>query len=333
MPFGVWQKGARFERLFVLAILLWLVATTTAISAPLIEEQQRLNFGKLAITDNTSISQLSVHPTGLNINIQGYFVKMSSGSPGSYQFSGFPAFTTLTVSLLNTAMLSANDIGFSELLSVDNYDFGTLVTDDQGEAELSLGARLNSSGNSGSYADAIYSGNATLRVDYWQPDVPGYVFNTQLIDFEAELSSTLAITEEQQLSFGTLFASTSNTAQAVLTLSPSGSHNINVPDDTRLVSISQPSQGIIRVSGAAANYGLTITLQAGAVQLVHVTNPSAPHFILSALLSSPSGTGTTDANGELLIKIGGTLKTELTASPEIYPSGQYKGTYQLTVSY
>jgi hypothetical protein len=333
MPLVVWLRGARFRRPFILPVLLWLATITSAVSAPLIEEQQRLNFGRLAIADNTIISRFTYPRTGLNINIQGHFVLISSGSPGRYYFSGFPAYTTLNVSLNNTT-LTANGSGIPEPLSVDNYDFGTLVTDAQGEAELSLGARLSTSGNGGSYGDAPYSGSTVLRVDYWQPDAKDYVFNIQAIDLEAELSSTLAINEVQQLSFGTLYASSSNTEQAVLTLSPTGSYSISEPGNSRLVSITRPSQGIIRVSGAASYYGLTITPQAGDVLLEHTTNPgSAPHFLLSALLTSPSVTGTTDANGELLIKIGGTLKTELTAAPEVYPSGQYQGTYQLTVSY
>jgi hypothetical protein len=333
VPLVVWHKGVRLKRPFILVVLLWVAATTAAVSAPLIEEQQRLNFGRLAIGDNTTISRFTYPRTGLNINILGHFVLISSGSPGRYHFSGFPAYTTLNVSLNNTS-LTANGSGIPEPLSVDNYDFGTLVTDALGQAELMLGARLSTSGNGGSYGDAPYSGSTVLRVDYWQPDVKAYVTNTQAIDLEAELSSTLAIDEVQQLNFGTLYASSSNTVQAVLTLSPSGSYSLSEPGNSRLVSIIRPSQGIMRVSGAAPYYGLTITPQAGDVLLEHTTNPgSAPHFILSALQTSPNGTGTTDVNGELLIKIGGTLKTELTAAPEVYPSGQYQGTYQLTVSY
>ncbi len=318
---------------FFLVILLSVVATTTAVSQPLIEEQQRLNFGTLAITANSSVSRFTYPRTGSNLNIEGQFVLISNGLPGRYRFSGFPANTTLSVSL-NTTILTAVGPGISEPLNVDNYDFATLITDALGEAELSLGARLNTTGNGGSYADALFSGTTVLRVDYYQPDVAGLVFNTKTIDLEAEQHSTLTISQEQQLNFGSLFARSSNISQAVLALSPSGSYTISEPGNSRLVSLVKPSQGVLLVSGAAPNYSLTITPQAGDVLLEHTTNPgSAPHFILSDLLTLPGGIGTTDANGELLIKIGGTLKTELTASSEVYPSGQYEGTYQITVSY
>lgn len=320
-------------RSFFVIILFWVISTNTAVSAPLIEELQRLNFGTLAISSNTSVSRFTFPKTGSNLNIQGQFVLINNGLPGRYSFSGFPANTTLSVSL-NTTTLTAVGLGISEALTVDNFDFGTLTTDALGEAELSLGARINTTGNSASYADALYSGTTTLRVDYFQPDVGGLVFNTKTIDLETEMRSTLAIDQEQQLNFGTLFARSSNTVQAVLTLSPTGSYTISEPGNSRLVSIENPKQGVLRVSGAAPNYILTVTPQAGDVLLEHTSNPgSAPHFILSDLLTLPDGVGTTDANGELLIKVGGTLKTELTASPEIYPSGQYEGTYEITVSY
>lgn len=312
---------------------IWMVTTTVAISQPLIEEEQRLNFGVLAVSSNASTSRFTYPSTGSNLSIEGQFVLIASGAPGRYRFTGFPAYTTLSVSL-GTTTLTAGGTGIPEPLTVDNYDFVDLNTDAQGEAELLLGARLGTTGNGGSYVDAPYVGTAVLRVDYWQPEVSGYVFNTKSIDIESELSSTLTIDEEQQLNFGTLFARSSTTEQAVLILSPSGSYTISEPGNTRLVSLAKPDEGVFRVSGAAPNYRLNITPQVADVLLEHTVTPgSAPHLILSDLITSPDGTGISDASGDLLISIGGTLKTELTASPEVYPSGQYEGTYQLTVSY
>jgi hypothetical protein len=327
------RKGVRLKHLLFLTILCWLATTTTAVAQPLIEEQQPLNFGTLAIASNSPVSRFTYPRTGTNINIEGQFALIASGSPGLYRFTGFPAYTPLSVSLNNTTLTPSGG-GFFEPLTVDNYDFAELTTDAQGEAELSLGARLNTTGNGISYVDAPYSSTTVLRVDYWQPDVRAFVFNTKTIDLETELRSTLTINQEQQLNFGTLFAHSSNTNQAVLTLSPSGSYTISEPGNSRLISLAKPDQGVLRVSGAAPNYNLTITPQVADVLLEHTQSPgSAPHFILSNLVTSPDGTVMTGANGELVIKIGGTLKTELTVSPTIYPSGEYEGTYQLTVSY
>lgn len=327
------QQGLRQICCFWAGILSLVAATTAVLAQPLIEEQQRLSFGTLAITSNLSVSRFTYPRTGVNTSIDGQFVSIATGSPGSYLFTGFPAYTSLSVTL-NTSTLAATGNGISELLSVDNYDFTELTTDAQGEAELALGARLNSSGNGGSYFDAPYSGSTVLRVDYWQPDVNAFVFNSKIIDMEVELRSTLTIEEEQQLSFGTLFARSSATDQATLTLLPSGSYSIAEPGDSRLVSLVKPNLGVVRVSGAAPNYSLQVTPQATDVLLQHTVSPgSSPHIILSTLVTSPNQNGTADTNGELLIKIGGTLKTELTALPVVYPAGNYEGTYQLTVSY
>lgn len=323
----------RLKRVGIWFALLCTAWTTTALAQPLIEEQQRLNFGTLAIASNASVSRLTYPRSGNGITIDGQFVLIARGTPGLYRFSGFPAYTPLGVSL-NTTTLTAGSNGTVEPLSVDSYNFTEITTNALGEAELSLGASIETTGTGTSYVDAIYSGAAVLRVDYWQPEVKEYVANTKIVDMETELRSTLTFDEEQQLSFGTLFARSSSTAQAAMTLSPSGTYTISEPDDSRLVSLDRPELGIFRVSGAASNHTLTITLQATPVLLEHTENPaSAPHLILSDLIALPDGTGTTDANGELQIALGGTLKTELTASPEIYPSGQYEGIYQLTVSY
>lgn len=316
-----------------LAALLFLLASTTSHAQILIEEQTRMDFGTLAVTANTTVSRFTYPRTGNNINIQGQFILISSGSPGRYRFSGFPANTTLTISLNNTS-LAAVGVGISEQLFVDNYDIGTVATNADGEAEMELGARLSTTGNGGSYADVEFSGNTVLRVEYWQPDVSAFVFNTQVVEVDAALRSTLIINEEQALNFGTLFARSSTTEQAVMNLSPTGSYTIDEAGDTRLVSLVSPDQAVLRVSGAAPNYSLSITPQTSDVLLQHTQIPgSSPHFILSNLVTSPDNLGVADENGELLITLGGTLKTELTAFPTIYPSGQYEGTYQFTVTY
>lgn len=310
-----------------------ILSANTAFSQPLIEELQRLNFGTLAVSNNTSISRFTYPHTDRSLRFEGQFVLIARGTPGRYRFSDFPAFTSLSVSL-NVSSLTTGVSGFPESLTVDSYDFNEVTTDAQGEAELSLGARLNTSGNGDAYVDAPYSGITTLRVDYWQPEANAFVFNSTTIAMDAELRSTVTLIEDQQLNFGTLFARTSSTEQASLTLSPTGTYSANEPGDSRLVVLVKPSQGIIRVISAAPYNRLTITPQTTDVFLRHTEFPeSAPHFVLNPLLTSPDGTATVDADGELEIAIGGTLKTEVTASPVIYPSGDYEGTYDFTVSY
>ena len=302
-------------------------------SQPLIEELQRLNFGILAVPANETVSQYTFPQTGNSVTVDGQFILIATGTTGIYSLSGFPAFTPLSISL-NDSTLATSEVGISESLAVDNYDVSQPTTDEQGNAELSLGARLNTTGNGNGYGDAIYEGRAMLRIEYWQPEVNAFVFNSKLIDMEAELRSTVALVEEQRLNFGTLFARTSSTEQAELIIAPSGIYTVTEPGGSRLVVLSNPEQAVIKVDGAAAFNNLAITPQLTEVLLQHVEFPdSAPHFSLTDLVTSPSETGSVDSNGELLISIGGTLKTELTDAPVVYPSGVYEGIYEFTVSY
>jgi len=327
------SETAQFTYALFVTTFIWTLTSSPAYSQPLIEELQRLSFGTLAIPSNTSVSRFTFPSTSNNTVIEGQFVLITRGAPGNYRLSGFPAFTPLNVSLDPTT-LTATGLGLSESMTVDNYDVSQPTTDALGNAELTLGARLNTSANGNGYADTSYSGTTTLRVDYWQPDENAFVFNSRIIDLEAQLRTTVALNEEQQLHFGTLFARTSTSEQAVLTLSPSGTYTVSEPEGTRLVVLVRPELGVVKVSGAAPFNNLTITPQSTDVLLRHAEFPeNAPHFILSTIVTSPDTTGRIDENGELLISIGGTLRTELTASSVIYPSGEYEGTYELTVSY
>lgn len=326
-------KQVRLKLTLYLVIFICSIAPDYSHSQPLIEELERLSFGTLAIPSNASVSRYTFPYTGNNALVEGRFVELNAGRPGRYRLSGFPAFTPLSVTL-NTSTLTAAEVGLTEPLTVDNYEASQTTTDEQGNAELSLGARLNTSGSGNGYADSSYSGSSTLRIEYWQPDVNAYVFNARTVELEADLASTIELSEEQQLHFGTLYARTSMTEQAVMTLAPSGAYSITEPEGTRLVVLARPEQAVIKVSGAAPFNSLSITPQSTEVLLEHTEFPgSAPHFILSNMVTSPDATGKVDVNGELLISIGGTLKTELTVSPVVYPSGEYEGMYELTVSY
>jgi len=257
-----------------------------ALSQPLIETQRDLDFGTQAVAANTLVSQLIFPQSGNNITITGQFVLIANGTTGRYRFTGFPASTELDINLTNTTLSTAIP-GVSEQLTVDNYSFSIPTTNAQGEADMSLGARLTTSGNGAPYADAPYTGTTVLSVRYWQPLVNSFVTNTRIIDITTELRSSLTINEEQALHFGTLVARSSNSDQAVLSLSPTGSYSISEPGNSRLVSLSNPDQGVLRVSGAAPNYSLTVSPQAADILLEHTESPnSAPHFILSALLTS-----------------------------------------------
>jgi hypothetical protein len=101
------------------------------------------------------------------------------------------------------------------------------------------------------------------------------------------------------LNSGTLFAHSSNTGQAVLTLSPSGSYTISEPGNSRLVSLVKPDQGVICVVNDG---GFPITQDFG--ETTYVFN------------------------------IGATLTTEPPSTvARSYHQGVYAGTFEVTAAY
>ena len=82
---------------------------------------------------------------------------------------------------------------------------------------------------------------------------------------------------------------------------------------TETTAISFGTPGVVTITGAPPFTAMTITV---------LTTMNATGLGYSL---------TTDAAGELVIQIGGTLTTEITAN--LYTNGTYTGTYVITVSY
>jgi len=157
------------SQLALLAALVYLAITNAVFAQPLIEEEEGLDFGTLAVSNNTSISRFTYPNTGRNISSEGQFVHIERGTVGEYRLTGFPAFTPLSVSL-NNASLYPDSIAVTEPLTVDNFDINDVLTNSQGQASLLLGARLSTTGNGAEYADSTYSGATMIRVEYWEPE-------------------------------------------------------------------------------------------------------------------------------------------------------------------
>jgi len=302
-------------------------------SAPEIEEAVPLNFGTFAITGNNSVSTFTYPRTGRNFSIAGNLVLIAEGTPGRFLLSGFPPNVTIDVEADDTT-LTAGGTGIPEPLSVSNYDFSDLFSNDSGEVELQMGGTFSTSGNTGDYEDAPYSGGTQLRFHYWEPQVSDYVTVTKNITLAAEVRSGFQLEEAQSLSFGSLFARATPGDQASLTLFPGGGFELVNSGDARLVSLTDPRPAVLVVQGAAPNRQLSVVLQAGNVLLENKSVTTAPHFILSDLTSSAdNGSDRTDSEGTLEIRVGGKLTTEQTPGTVVYPSGTYEGVYSITIEY
>jgi len=323
-----WQEASLRCLFFVSGLLAFPVG-----AQPVVEELIALDFGTLAITGNDSVSTLELPRSGRNLAVSGDLVIVEVGAPGRYLLTGFPPGTNVDIDLSETT-LTAGGTGVPEPLAVDRFNAGSTFTNEQGEAEVQLGASFSTSGNGGVYEDAPYSGDSAMRLTYWEPDVGNHVTVSKNVTFTGEVRSSLELEELQGLHFGILFARATPDNQATMRLFPDGRVNIANAGDARMVSLSEAAPGVLLVGGGAPNRDLTIDIQAGDVLLRHVQQPAGPHFVLSDLETSPASSGSTNETGRLEIRVGGTLSTQLIKTgTSVYPAGTYEGTYSVTVSY
>ncbi|WP_396621832.1 DUF4402 domain-containing protein [Marinobacter sp. W-8] len=304
----------------------------SVISAQEIEESIALSFGTVAITGNNSISTLELPRSGRNLVITGNLIAVENGEPGRYRLTGFPPNTSVDIEV-DSASMTAGGTGIPEPITVHNFDIASVFTNDLGEAEFQLGASFSTSGNGGDYQDAPYSGGAQMRLNFWAPSVADFVTVTQNVEFRGEVRSGFALNEAVAMHFGTLFARGEPNNQASLRLFPDGRLDIDNNGDAKILSLSPPRAAVLVVSGAAPNRELSIGVDSSDIEMRHRDNPTGPHFILTNIETSPSGTGRTDDTGELEIGVGATLTTQKTSSNVVYPSGTYEATYSITVSY
>ncbi|WP_181358847.1 DUF4402 domain-containing protein [Pseudothauera lacus] len=312
----------------MLTALAW---ATNGYAAPALDVEQMLDFGILALRDNTTPSALRISAAGQAVS-SGEIIVIGGARAGEYRLNGFPPGVRLRIEI-DDGTLSEGGFGIPEFFLTTAFEHPEEVfSATSGEATFRLGARLQNSASGTLYADAPYSGSVQLHVQYWSPEAQGYLTFTETLEFSARVRSTLALEELRPLSFGALAAHSHPVDIATLTLSPAGTLESGTSSGARLTPLGGAQSGRIRVSGAAPNHMLHITPQAGSVLLSHTDpNINAPQFLARNFTTLPAGSGRSSANGELELAIGATLET--LADPRPYLDGQYRGTYELTISY
>lgn len=306
-------------------------AAPGARAAPAVTAEAPFDFGTVAVKSNAAQSTLRLTSAGA-VSSTGDMIPIGGAVRGQFRLSGFPAGVLLELEWDN-ATLSAGGGGLPEYFQVTNYENPTLLSDAQGEALVPVGATLRTSGSGAMYVDAPYSGSTQVRVRYWSQQAGGYLTHYDLVTISARQQSALNVTQLQPLSFGTVAAFTDAGVAATMTLGTNGSLNVANAGSARLAPLGGAQVGLVRVTGAAPNYAVTITPEAGNRFLTHVTEGlNAARFVVKNFVVSPSSPGArTDGAGELQITVGATLETEVTN--KAFMNGNYSGTYSLTVSY
>lgn len=330
---GIGLNQMRYCWMSVVVVMAGLFGSVPAVmAATSVTTLTPLNFGLLAVRSNASVSTLRVYMNGA-VASTGNIIPIGGAVRGEYKLAGFTPGVQLTIQLDN-APLSAGGGGGPEFLTVNTYETPTVVSDALGEATIQLGAILNTSGSGNMYADAPYSGSTQIRVIYWSPGAGQYVTHYDTVNFSATLQSAIGLVQDQALSFGSIAAFTDPVQKASIRLNTNGTiDNITSAGSARITPLGVGAQaGVIRVTGAAPSCSVAITPEPGSVLLSHtVFGAGAARLVAKNFVTLPAGTGNTDATGDLQIKIGATLETEVTANT--YAAGTYSGTYTLTVTY
>jgi len=153
------------------------------------------------------------------------------------------------------------------------------------------------------------------------------------------VDNAFTMTETTPVSFGTISAFADSTDTAVLTLN--GQTGIGVVTEVgtaaSIIVITAGTPGVVTITSAPPSTAMTIANPAS----VTLDNPATTGEATFAADLNATGLGyvtTTNAAGELVIQIGGTLTTEAAGQDsggiaKSYTDGTYTGTYVMTVSY
>ena len=314
----------------VIAFLSWL-GVSTAYAAPDIVTLRRLDFGVLAIRANTEPFVFTLSPLG-QTTYGNAFVQVTTATPGRYRLTGYPAFTdiTLTMSASSASLVSGVP---AETLTVSTAITQplTLRTNVNGQVEFDLGSNLVTSGSSTPYLDGAYLAQAGLTFNFEVAGVPQ--FTNHVIEVDATLRTTLALTEIEPLTFGKLVAFSSANDVARLKLDPNSQVTLTNAGSAKVVRFGDETPGVFKVTTGASYSPVTVTLPSTPIYLTHQSLLSdVARFLVTDFVSLPSSANAKlDATGALEFRIGATLRTEQTTKR--YQDGVYTGSYQINVEY
>jgi hypothetical protein len=161
--------------------------------------------------------------------------------------------------------------------------------------------------------------------------------NTESYTVSVVVDNAFTMTETTPVSFGTISALSGATNDAVLTLDGQTGVGVVVnPTDAggaplaRIIVITDGTPGVVTITGAPPSTAMTI---ANPVAVI-LNNPATELEATFSADLNATGLGyvnTTNAAGELVIQIGGSLTTQTTTA--LFTDGTYTGTYIMKVTY
>lgn len=153
------------SRLFFLPCLLLLFTPPTF--AETITELSPLDFGTIAIKDNSAAYTHRVRYTGQIINDPEIII-ITPGSPAEYLITGLPVSTLLAINVTSPSGVTTSPATgpSNEQFTISNFDYLPSVTSNAiGEYTLFVGATLTTSG-ANTYQDTLYVTTMTITITY-----------------------------------------------------------------------------------------------------------------------------------------------------------------------
>jgi hypothetical protein len=154
----------KYTVLFLAAIYICLFSSKVKAD---VEITQTLNFGIVAVLDNSSVHTYTIDESG-NFSISGGFAIIAPGNPGAIRLSNYPGNIEVFVNgVVITAVLNPGQISQEYFVFTSVNVPPTVRTSSLGEEEFTFGGTIQTSG-SGSiqFVDAQYAGQLRIDLNY-----------------------------------------------------------------------------------------------------------------------------------------------------------------------
>ena len=161
------DRKKKSVRTLFLSVMLLLFSPPSFVNAESIVEISALDFGTIAIKDNSAAYTLRVRYTGQIINDPEIII-ITPGTPAEYFITALPVSTLLTISVTSPSGVTTSPAvaPTNQQFTISNFDYLPSVTSDaSGEYTLYVGATITTSG-AGVYEDTLYVTTMSINISY-----------------------------------------------------------------------------------------------------------------------------------------------------------------------
>ncbi|MCP4320539.1 MAG: DUF4402 domain-containing protein [Alteromonadales bacterium] len=148
----------------LMALTITFVSFTSLAAVTVVD---KLSFGTIAILDNNTSSDITIHTNG-KTTITNHIRIIDAGKPGYFILSSFPGYTQLfTTANILVAKTSSNPPTSEQFTLINLTTAPSVYTNGTGIAEVYIGGTFRTSGSgTGQYYDTLYTASIELSISY-----------------------------------------------------------------------------------------------------------------------------------------------------------------------